>query len=135
MNNMLITFISFASLGKSMKKRFEANCENCDWRNRDSSVSSKGNIIYCEYFRCNKVIEEISDCPGWSENLRIGNEGLAEFMTRQRADRLDAERHILAHKAHRRATIALFLSGISLLIVLIKFILDLIKVGFLSGPP
>lgn len=132
---MLIAFIPFASLGKSMVKRLEANCDNCDWRSKDSSASSKGNIIYCEHFSCNKAIEEITDCPGWSENLRIGNEGLAEFMARQKADRLDTERHILAHKAHRRATIALFLSGISLLIVLIKFFLDLIRAGILSGTP
>ena len=129
---MLITSLPW---GKSMVKRLKANCDNCDWRSRDSSASSKGKIIYCEYFRCNKAIEEITDCPGWSKNLRLGNEGFAEFMARQKANRLDSKRHFLALKAHRLAIIALFLSGMSLLIVLIKIFLDLIRAGILPGTP
>ena len=96
------------------------NCFNCDWKGKTEGKSSRGNELFCERFNSSRIMQEIENCPGWTFNIRYPNESIAEFESRQTANRLDANRYQLSVRAHKRSILAIIIAGCALLVSIIK---------------
>lgn len=94
------------------------NCDNCDWKGEARGNSSRGDSIFCERFNSTMIVQEVENCPGWTFNARHPNESIAEFESRQTTNKL-------AVSSKKLSILALIISGCTLLVVLIKFILEL----------
>ncbi len=97
------------------------NCSNCDWKGHSQGESRRGSIIYCEWFEASKYIKEIENCSGWSRGARFPNETRAQYTERKKENE---NRQAIAERADRKALIALIISGVGVVLVLIKIIFD-----------
>lgn len=100
-------------------------CFNCDWKGKTLGKSSGGDNILCERFSSTKIVQEVENCSGWTFKTRHPNESVAEFESRQSANRLDTNRYQLAARAHKRSILAIIIASCALLVSIIKLIFEL----------
>lgn len=99
----------------------ESACNACDWNAGVQDRTAQGERIGCEWFQVRVLPVRIQQCEAKSEGLRIPGESPPEYRSRMGGAQRGEEHLLLARKADRRASRALLVSILA--VVMSAFVL------------